>query len=491
MNTNILEQYLAATKASYTYTRNYDRWNFLLESYMGGDEYRRAGHLTRYALETDQEYNQRLANTPLDNHCQSVISVYTSFLFRSEPQRDLGVLDSWWARDDFLQDTDMEGRDINALMREAAVWSSVFGHCFLLVTKPTVLALTLQDEVMMGMRPYVSILTPLVVYDWQYQRTAAGRYDLVYIKYAEDINDSVTVIREWYPNSIKTSVTDRKHKTVIEESEEINGLGYIPIITAYSRRSPIRGLGISAISDIADQQRAIYNELSEVEQSIRLDGHPSLVVTSEVKVGSGAGAIILMPDNQDPGTKPYVLDYSGAEVSAIYQSIENRVKMIDKMANTGAVRGTETREASGIAQEVEFQLLNAKLSEMADNLELAEEQLWRIVSDYIQTPWTGLIKYPDSFAIRDTQNEFGQLQIAKSTATAPKVLAVIDQQLLELLGADTDAVSDQEINHSPTTPETQDSHIQEMIMQGYTDQDILTLHAELTQQDIDTARNNI
>jgi hypothetical protein len=32
--------------------------------------------------------------------------------------------------------------------------------------------------------------------------------------------------------------------------------------------------------------------------------------------------------------------------------------------------------------ETEFQLLNAKLSEKADNLELAEEQMWRLFAIY-------------------------------------------------------------------------------------------------------------
>jgi hypothetical protein len=29
-------------------------WKYLLESYLGGEEYRRAGHLTRYQLESPQ-----------------------------------------------------------------------------------------------------------------------------------------------------------------------------------------------------------------------------------------------------------------------------------------------------------------------------------------------------------------------------------------------------------------------------------------------------
>ena len=42
------------------YQEYYKQWQYLLESYVGGSEYRQAGHLTRYQLETDAEYAARL-----------------------------------------------------------------------------------------------------------------------------------------------------------------------------------------------------------------------------------------------------------------------------------------------------------------------------------------------------------------------------------------------------------------------------------------------
>ena len=143
-----------------------------------------------------------------------------------------------------------------------------------------------------------------------------------------------------------------------------------------------RGIGISDITDIADAQRAIYNCNSEIEQSIRVDSHPSLVKTPETQAGVGAGSIIQMPENLDPGLKPFILEYNGASVESILSTIKHTTEAIDKMANTGAVRATESRSMSGVAMETEFQLLNARLAEKADNLELAEEQLWTLFAQY-------------------------------------------------------------------------------------------------------------
>ena len=112
------------------------------------------------------------------------------------------------------------------------------------------------------------------------------------------------------------------------------------------------------------------------------------------------------------------------------------------MANTGSVRATEVATLSGIAMETEFQLLNAKLSEKADNLQLAEEQLWELYAEYQGMSWNGDIEYPGSFNIRDTSREFQQLQTAKAAATSPAVTAVIDYKIMEALGEEPEEIVD-------------------------------------------------
>ena len=411
------------------YQDYYDQWQYLLESYVGGMEYKNAGHLTRYQLETDAEYAARLKTTPLENHCQSVISVFNSFLFRECPEREFGALEMMPELKDFCKDADFDGRSLDAFMKDVATWSSVFGHCWIIVSKPNVGATTVADEQALGIRPYVSLLTPMVVLDWTYQRQPSGRVELTYLRYLEETTGELSTVKEWTKESIRTVVINVKNDLIEEEIIEVNGLGKIPAICAYNGRSIIRGFGVSDIADIADAQKFIYNCTSEAEQSIRLDSHPSLVKTPETEAGTGAGSLIHMPENLDPGLKPYILEFGGASIDSI-----------DKMANTGAVRATESRTMSGVAMETEFQLLNARLSEKADNLELAEEQMWKLWCEYMGTTWEGKVEYPGSFNIRDTQAEIDQLVKAKSAATDPRVLAVIDHEVVEFLGEDADII---------------------------------------------------
>ena len=504
-NQTLTDAYAYIGTTNQEFQRNKDRWQFLLESYLGGDEYRRGQNLVKYTLETDGEYQARIRSTPLDNHCRSVISVYISFLFRTEPQREFGLLEQDPALEDFLEDADLDGRSFDAFMKETSVWASVFGHCWVLMTKPSIEAETLADQLAQGVRPYVNLLTPLVVTDWTWERLPNGKYQLSYFKYIEDVNDSVTTIREWTTDFIRTYKSNDKKREAELIAEDVNQLGKIPAVLVYNERSQVRGLGISDITDIADQQRAIYNELSEVEQSVRLEGHPSLVTTPDTQIGAGAGALIQMSENLDPGLKPYMLNADATPINSIYESINNRVKMIDRMANTGSVRATEVATLSGIAMETEFQLLNAKLSEKADNLELAEEQLWNLYAEYQGQEWSGEVEYPGSFNIRDTGREVQQLVTAKSAATDAVLLRVIDEHLLELMDEDitrlpgtqqtTEVESEEHPSLSGLSLADRQAHLQTMLMEGYPNEEILALHPEITLDDIvaagaAAARNN-
>jgi hypothetical protein len=442
MNQTLLEQYLYVTTTNRLWTRNELRWRFLLESYMGGEEYQRGLHLTKYVNETAGEYSARLKSTPLENHCKSVISSYISFLFREEPVREFGSIEYEPTLQEFLEDADLDGRSFNAFMKEVSVWSSVFGHVWVLVVKPNVGAVTKGDELQMGVRPYVNIITPLLVTDWTWNRLANGRYNLTYLKYIEDANDSISTVKEWFPTEIHTWIIDHDAKTVKEHVIEPNPLGEIPAVCAYNQKSPVRGIGISDITDIADAQKFIYNMTSEVEQSIRINGHPALVKTAGTEASAGAGAIIQMEDNLDPGLRPFILSVS-TDVNQIFTAISHYSEIIDKIANTGSIRSTESRRMSGVAQEQEFQLLNARLSEKADALELVEEQIWQWFCYYQGYSWDGKVEYPDSFSIKDITNEIQQLKTARETANDPRVLDIIDQHLLVALGEDPDMIRDE------------------------------------------------
>jgi hypothetical protein len=430
------------------YRANIDRWTFFLRSYMGGADYQQGNYLTRYINESDNDYERRISLTPVDNHCRNVIRVYSSFLWRVPPTRNYGTLESSPDLAAFLKDSDLDGQSFDSFMREAQIWSSVYGHVWVMCDKPQSNAGTRAEELAQDIRPYVTLITPENVFDWEWERQPSGRFELTFLKVREaviktDEETTVTFFRYWTKDTVELKRYDGENATTVEKIN--NPLGKIPAVYIPANRSIVRGIGVSDISDIAYMQKTIYQEMSEIEQLIRISNHPTLVKTFETDATAGAGAIINISEDSDSGLKPYQMQPSGANLDAIRASISDKIEAINRMAHMGAVRGTEALTQSGVAMQTEFQMLNAKLSEKADILELAEEQLWDLIGR-----WQGIspeitIDYPESFGVRDYEKELRFLQMARASGVkSVTLLREIDKQVADLV------LDDELLNQSHT-----------------------------------------
>lgn len=488
-----------------------ERWKFLINSYMGGYNYKEGEYLTAYMFENREAYESRLDTTPLDNHVKAVCAIYNSFLFRQPPKRLMGSIENDVAIKSFMQDTDLEGRSFNAVMRDVSTYSSIYGHCWVVIDKPNTTAYTRAEELQQDIRPYLSIYTPENVLDWNYSRASNGAYYLDYLKIYEGKNGGADTFRIYTPETVTVIEMTDKDESARIVSEMPNALGIIPAVCVYSQRSPHRGIGISDVGDVADMQKGIYNELSELEQLIRISNHPSLVKTSQTQASAGAGSIVQMPDDLPEGLKPFLLEPNGSGIEGILSSISNKVESIDRMAHMGGIRSIESRRLSGVALATEFQLLNARLAEKADNLEHAEEQIWRIYAMWQNLAWDGTVEYPDSFNIQDKYNDMNMLKLAKDAGIqSPTLNKEVEKQMLRIL-VDDDArylELEEEVEETPIMSETGAtinpevaplsvvdngemqhpsvanaeqlvSHLMEMTREGYTQAQILELHPEL------------
>ena len=412
------------------YQETVNNWEYYIRSYNGGYDYMVGQYLNRYNLELDNEFNQRLANTPCDNHCKNVIQIYSSFLFRVKPSRNFGSLADEQSLEFFLKDADLEGNSLSNVVKSAQNYASIYGHCFMVLDKHNIQTNTRAEELQQDIRPYVSIVTPENVLDWNFERQPNGKYELNYLKIREEVDrENGTYMRIWYPDRIDTLyMPEREEPRIIDTVD--NQIGKIPAVILYNSKSHKRGIGQSDLTDIADLQKSIYNEYSEMEQLIRLTNHPSLVKTPSVNASAGAGAVIEMPDELEPNLKPYLLQPSGSSLTSIMDSIESKVNSINRIAHIGAVRTTKSGISSGVALQTEFELLNARLSEKADNLEIAEEQIFRLYAMFQDTPFDGEINYPDSFNIRDYATDLLFYQQAKAiNVQSPTLNKEIDKEI--------------------------------------------------------------
>ena len=439
-------------------------WEYYIRSYNGGYDYTVGQYLNRYNLELDNEFNQRLGNTPCDNHCKNIIQIYSSFLFRVKPSRNFGSMINEPSLESFLKDADLEGNNFNSVIKQAQNYASIYGHCFMILDKPNIQARTRADELNQEIRPYLSLVTPENVLDWNFKREVNGKYYLDYLKIREEVDkDGGSYFRIWYPDRIDTLYQkDQLEPQVIDTADNL--IGKIPAVILYNSKSHKKGIGQSDLTDIADLQKSIYNELSEIEQLIRLTNHPSLVKTPSVNASAGAGAVIEMPEEIDSNLKPYLLQPSGANLQSIMDSIKHKVEAINRIAHTGAIRTTKQQVSSGIALQTEFELLNARLSDKADNLEIAEEQLFRLYAQFQNTTFDGEINYPDSFNIRDYATDIQFYSMAKAmNLQSPTFNKEVDKEIVRTVIDDDDTLNQafEEINGQAEVGQFTQDEVQE------------------------------
>ena len=262
----------------------------------------------------------------------------------------------------------------------------------------------------------------------------------------EDINSERAIIKVFTEETIKTYEFEEYDKEYTEKEPKLideipNPIGVIPAVNVYNLRGNKRPIGISDLADVSHLQQSIYNDYSEKEQLIRLANHPSLVKTPNVEASAGAGSIIEIPEDLEASLKPYIIQPSGQNLDGIMKCINNKIDAIDRITHMGSVRATGTQVASGIALQTEFQLLNAKLSEKADYLENAEEQIWSLFARWQDAQFDGSVNYPDTFDLRDWANDLQYLQMAKASGIRSETFnKEIDKQIADAVIDDSEKI---------------------------------------------------
>ena len=412
------------------YATHLPRWRYYWASFNGGFDYRKSGlgMLRRYMNEDQQpgdQYSARLNYTALENSCKMIVDTYKAFLFRSLPVRTLGNLNKLPYTQDFLDDIDLDGTDIDQFHKEANSLAMIYGHVWILVDKPqSPTAITLEQEISEGIRPYAQLISPENVLDWSYTRVN-GRYELDYLKQKESDDEYSLIVRVWTKETICRYELLKEGKSKITLLEEIpNEIGIIPFCILKANPSHIRGLGMSDLADVAKIQQAIFGLMSEAEQAIRISSHPSLVKTASTDASAGAGAIITIDETLPGELKPFLLQPSSANIDAIIKILKEHQTMIMKMTHLEAVVGQRTYAQSGVALQTEFSMLNTRLGDKADSLERLEYKIWNLFQLWtgVQADDTFLIQYKKKFDLRDENNDLANYQTVRDMGLPSETL---------------------------------------------------------------------
>ena len=455
-----------------SYAQVAEQANYHYKSYVGGELYKSGSYLTQYIGENQapgDQYGKRLNSTPLDNHVQTTVDIYRSFLFRTLPKRELGLLINNPLVNAWLYDTDQEGQSMDSFLKTANDLAMVHGSTWILVDKPAYKVETQAEAIELGIRAYAAAYTPQNVLDWYFERNIAGKMELEYIKVKESENDEYVTFTCWHKDSVEKYKVSKDNQgeidKIVEHKEYDNPLDYIPFVFHAPLKSPTKGIGYSLISDVANQQKFIYNCLSEVEQHLKISSHPTLVKPTSTDAVAGAGSILNLDNDVDPALKPYLLQPSLSTTDSILKTIENSVASIKRMTHTSAIQATTGSPMSGVALQTERQLLNAKLADMADTLKETEYQMWITWLDWqaLSMPEDFTIDYPETFDMRDEHLELDFLMKARSAGVSNEMFQnEISKQVVALTVDDDELQSEilADMNkgefetHEMTNPET-------------------------------------
>ena len=393
-----------------------NEWMFYIRSYFGGKMYKDGNYLLQHPFESSMNYARRKEISYYYNYCGPIIDIFVSHLFRRGAKRNFGSLTDDLLFGSFYWDADFEGSTLPHFMRDAQRFASIYGRVSIIVDKPVLPAATRADAIENDIRPYVSLVTPENLLDWSYVRLDSGRLILDMVK----VREGDGLYRIWTREGWRLWRVDEESGDVKPLGAGEHGLGMVPVVTLYNKRSGVRMLGISDLQDLADINKNIYYLCSDAKEIIENTAFPMLAVPyakggvdEERELGPRN---ILQFDPSQPDARPYWLEPPHSSLTEIREWVKQDITEIHRIAKMGGVKSVEdfTVARSGVALELEYQQLYAALSEKADNLEQAEMQVLELWARWENKEFDGVVDYPDDFSVKDIDRDMSNAIKAQS-----------------------------------------------------------------------------
>lgn len=393
-----------------------NEWLFYMRSYMGGKVYKDGDYLIQHPFESSVNYKRRSAISYYYNYCGPIVDVFVSQLFRKEARRDFGSLSGYPSFESFLRDADLDGNTFRHFMRDAQRFASVYGRVSVIVDRPEREASTRAEAMENDIRPYLTLVTPENLLDWSFTRIASGRPVLDMVK----VREGEGTYRVWRRDGWELWEAVKGDSDARLVSSGGHGLGVVPVVNLYNKKSGIRMLGISDLQDIADINKNIYYLCSDAKEIIENTAFPMLAVPYEKGGFAGERGVgprnILQFDPEQQNSRPYWLEAPHSSLTEIREWVKQDINEIYRIARMGGVKTTEdfSQPRSGVALELEHQQLYAALSEKADNIEQAEMMILDLWARWEGEAFDGIVDYPDDFSVRDIERELDNAIRAQS-----------------------------------------------------------------------------
>lgn len=382
-------------------------FTFLRLAYLGGIEYM-TGYLTHHPKESDAAWSRRLERAVYPNMCRVQVQTYTAQLYRSPVDRSLTASDTnapiegaqtraERALNALWSDADRLGNDMDRVMAEVANWAQVLGSCGVLcdrVPAPEgVTPVTAADEEALGLRPFVEVIPPDRLIDWD--TDADGRFRwVIFCRESTAPRDPLTTPPDsttyvhvlWTTTEIvelewgdKDGVGGWK---VIDSTRRPNPLGIVPLEMIYwGDRVGRHPIATSALADLAPMNRRLMNLLSLVDEEIYQHVFNILMVGErtfeflQAAQWSVAG-VIRIADDENP---PSYLAPSPEQIKAIADEVASCMRFMRTLAgNPGRGPDDGLVPPSGISLAYQSSDKFALFKEFSNRMKDLEERIYDV-----------------------------------------------------------------------------------------------------------------
>lgn len=311
----------------------------LARALLGGTRaMREAGtkYLPKWPNEDQDSYDTRLKTAVLFPAYQRTVSTLTGKPF-SKPVtigEDVPAQIVEW-----LQDVDLEGRNLDAFAADQMECALGYGICGILVDYPRANGVrTLADERAAGLRPYMIAIKPWQVLGWIASRRN-GAWVLDQLRIMESVEEPdgefdvkcVDQVRVLWPGRWATYRQNEKKDWVLHD-EGMNTLAYIPYVPVYGQRTgymegkppliEVANLNVAHWQSASDQQNVLHVARVPILTTIGVDDEKfSLTI--------GASTAVKLPMGGDMK----FVEHTGAAIEAGAKDLES---LEERMRQAGA-----------------------------------------------------------------------------------------------------------------------------------------------------------
>ncbi len=422
------------------YKNNVNYWNFLLNSYEGGQDYigmdyssthqifaggrevkkDNSTHMFQFKKERNDDYKSRIQYSYYYNFCSPIVDIYTNHLFKKPLIEDWtgieSVIENRW------ENIDKMNNSIPEFRKEIADLSQIYGHVFAMVDTPKIDGgmVSLQDKIDKDGFAYAVLKHPQDVINWSLDEFGNPYWVLVRESFDANVNPFAYDKDKRCLHNYR--LWDRMNWYLFDgEGTQldtgIHNLGIVPITVFYNKKSKKNAnfLGISAIGDISFIARDVYNSCSELRQILREQTFATLTLQgessdyNETEVGTNRGLLYPKETNQ-----PQYISPPSSNAESYFKHIDRQISAMFRLAKlegaSAKFQGNETAEQSGISKAFDFNETNQTLSDKAKNMEDGEAKLWNIFAAWEGSTFEGHTSYPEDFNVQSLNQDLDEAE---------------------------------------------------------------------------------